>query len=426
LKKVLIITYYWPPVSSPGVQRWLKFSKYLRSFDIEPIILTVDNPVAPSTDQSLMDDVPRGTKVHSTAGWEPTAVFNRLVGKKGNTTAVGLGDIQDTTSPIKRLAKYLRSNVFVPDAKLGWYYSARNKAVQMTKQYNIQTIITTGPPHTAHLIGRYVKKQDSSVRWVADFRDPWTGLYYEQYLKRSTRSKKKNEGLEQAVLQESDVVITVSSGLKRSFEKSASIIEVLPNGFDSADLPAVPAIKNSTCTIAYTGNLKATQHIPSFWIALRTVADELPISMTIVGNVADSVLQSITEYKLTDVVTIKPFVPHQEAIAEMMKADILWLPIPQAIGNESIVTGKIFEYLASRTPILSIGPLDGDAAAILHNCDRESMFQYDDEAGMTSYLRQKVTEWKAAGKVEKHQSDKHMIYERKALTADLADIILQS
>lgn len=413
-------------MSSPGVQRWLKFAKYLREFKIEPVILTVQNAAAPATDQSLMNDVPNDIKVFRTAAWEPTAVFNSLVGKKGNSAAVGLGDIHDTTSPVKRLAKYLRSNVFIPDAKIGWYYAARRKALQIVKSNKIETIITTGPPHTAHLIGRYIKKKQPAVKWMADFRDPWTGLYYEKYLTRSASSKRKNEKLEEAVLRESDLVITVSSGLKRSFEQSAYKIEVMPNGFDSADLPEVEHTKSDKCTIAYTGNLKATQHIPAFWNALREVANELPIAMTIVGNVADSILEAIDEYGLSEVVSIKPFVPHRQAVTEMMQADLLWLPIPQAAGNESIVTGKIFEYLASRTPILSVGPKDGDAATILDSCGRDSMFMYDDKAGMTDYLRQKVTQWSTAGHVKKHISNEHMIYERRELTSSLANLIMQT
>lgn len=426
MKKVLVITYYWPPVSSPGVQRWLKFAKYLREFEIEPIILTVKNAAAPSIDESLMHDVPDGLQVYRTAAWEPTALFNRLVGKKGGSTAVGLGDIQQADTTVKRVAKYLRSNVFIPDAKVGWYYAARGTALDIVNKERIDTIITTGPPHTAHLIGRYVKKKSPSTRWISDFRDPWTGLYYEKYLSRSAKSQKRNADLEQAVLSESDHVITVSAGMKRAFEHTAQHIEVIPNGYDIADIPTGIIPANKACTLLYTGNLKATQHIPAFWRAVRNVSLEQPLSMTIIGNVADNILATIIECQLSDVVTIKPFLPHREAVTEMMKADLLWLPIPQASGNRSIITGKIFEYLASRTPIFSVGPTDGDAAKILRQCDRDQILAYDDEQSMTTYLREKIIQWRADGEVPKHQNDKHMMYERKKLTSSLADLIMQT
>lgn len=429
MKKVLIITYYWPPASSPGVQRWLKFVKYLSEFDIEPIVLTVDNASVPAVDETLLEDVPAGLKVVFSKALEPISLYNALVGKKGNTAEVGLGDIKETKSPIKKLAKYLRSNVFIPDAKIGWYYNVRKKAVDLVNSEQIDTIITTGPPHTTHLIGNYVK-QKTGVKWIVDFRDPWTGIFYEKYLSRSERSKQKNKSLEQMVLANSDEIITVSNGLKQEFPSADEKITVIANGFDPADLPKYEPTKTKYFTLVYTGNLKANQNINGLWKAIESLCTNTDFRnyfrLELVGNVHAEIRETINKHGLTNIVEYKPFVQHKEAVKIMMYANMLWLPIPMSANNKLIITGKIFEYLAARTPILSIGPSDGDAAKILAACERDPIIDYDEVATIEKQIMTYFSQWKSNnGFSTKHEGDAHMVYARRSLTQRLANQIHQ-
>jgi len=207
MKKVLVITYYWPPASGPGVQRFLKFVKYFSSFGVHATILTVKNGSYPSVDASLLEDIPSEIITYKTKSIEPFAVYNMLRGKKGNSVEVGMGNIKNTTSLFGKISRYIRSNFFIPDARVGWNSYATKEAIRICKSDAIDTIITTGPPHSTHLIGMYLKKHVDGIKWIADLRDPWTSIYYEKYLKRSDKSATRNQELENRVLSMADQIV---------------------------------------------------------------------------------------------------------------------------------------------------------------------------------------------------------------------------
>lgn len=428
MSQPLIITYYWPPDASPGVQRWLKFAKYLSRKGCPPAILTVSNAVAPAQDPTLAEDVPDDVEVYYTKSLEPITAYNLLRGKRGNTIEVGMGEIKNPKGPIKKLAKYLRSNVFIPDAKIGWYFWARRKALKLARQLNTQSLVTTGPPHTTHLIGEYIKTHRPSVKWIVDLRDPWTGLYYEQYLDRSARSQAKNAKLEQRILQNCDQIIVVSEGMKADFEAFADKITVIPNGFDPDDIPAYSPESSEYFELVYTGNLKVNQDITALWKAIKELRSAQHFAkyfrLVLVGNKSQNVLDSIHEYGLVDMLKSKPYVKHSEAVAIMQRANMLYLPIPQSAGNAKIITGKIFEYLASRTPILAIGPREGNAAQILQECGRPQMLEYDDVAGIKEAISKAFEKWRSTGGASpKVEDNGHMAYARGTLTDQLKQLL---
>ncbi|MFW6249360.1 MAG: glycosyltransferase, partial [Bacteroidota bacterium] len=359
-KKVLIITYYWPPASSPGVYRFLKFARYLREFGWEPIILTVKKGSYPSYDYTLLNEIPEDLTVYQTSTIEPFAIYNKLTGKKGKSVPVGIHYDPKEKGTLKKMIFYIRANYFIPDARKGWAYFAKRKAKKIIQKERVDAIITTGPPHSTHLTGLYLKKH-FDIPWIADFRDPWTNIYYNHLFPRTKKTKKKDYLLETKILTKADCITVVSKGMYNEFSSRAKRIEILPNGFDKKDMPQKKDIKTREFIMSYIGNFKHNQNIENLWKALDELKNENEqfqkfFKLQITGNVHDDTIESIKKYKLTGIVHFENHVPHHIAVQKMVKSNLLLFIIPQAINNHAIITGKLFEYIASRTPILSIGP----------------------------------------------------------------------
>ncbi|MEM9546098.1 MAG: glycosyltransferase [Bacteroidota bacterium] len=427
-KKVLIVTYYWPPSSGPGVQRWLKFVKYLSRLGYTPIIFTVKKASVPNLDHSLENDIPGNTIVHKTRAYEPDELYYFLSGNKNKKPEVGLAELKNVDSPIKKLAKFARSNVFIPDAKIGWYYGNRKKLLKLVRKEGIQTVITTGPPHTTHLFGDYLKRKNS-IKWLVDFRDPWTGLYYEQLLSRTKRSQQINRDLERRVLENADQVIVVSKGVKEEFKDFEHKIEIIYNGYDEDDLLGLSPDSSEKFELTYTGNFKANQDVEELWKAIAELSKENSqfknnFVVRLVGNINVTVKESIKYNGMEHMVSYEQFVPHLEALALMIRSSLLLLPIPKAENNKLILTGKIFEYMASCSRILSIGPIGGDADIILRDCQRAPMIDYEDKEMLKQRLLKEFTSWYEGNKAAiKHLSTNHKKYSREALTHQLAKYI---
>jgi len=382
MKKALIITYYWPPASGPGVQRFLKFVKYFSSFGVHPTILTVKNGSYSSEDPSLLDDVPMEVTTYKTKAIEPFAVYNMLRGKKGKSVEVGMGNIKGTTSLFGKFAKYVRSNFFIPDARVGWNGYATKEAIKICKSDGIDTIITT-----------------------------------------------RNQQLEDEVLASADHIVVVSQGMKEEFEDRAKSISTIPNGYDEADIKTGSTSISKKFVIAYTGNFKQNQNITSFWEAINELCKENKhfnehFALRLTGVVNKEIKAAITANDLDRHVEYEDFVPHDIAVQKMINSNLLYLPIPEAENNKLILTGKIFEYMASHTPILSVGPTDGNAAYILDNCKRGSMLAYSDKEGIKTKIREEYTHWKDHGGMSrKEESEGYRKYERKSLTKFYAELI---
>lgn len=430
-EKILIITYYWPPASGPGVQRFLKFAKFLIRNGYDPIILTVKNGGYPSIDESLLNDVPENMKVFKTKTIEPFTIYNALRGKKGKSVEVGMGNIKDPNSGFKKFANYIRSNYFIPDARVGWNKFAYKKAKKIIEEYNIKTVLTTSPPHSTQLIGLKLKKK-LSVNWVADLRDPWTTIAYEKYLNRSKRSENKNQKYEEQVVKLCDMLLVVSEGMKEEFSSkySTTNISVIPNGFDKEDLPsAINSNSSEFFKLCYVGNFKISQNITGLWEALKELDQEIEefsslFRLSITGNLNQTIKENIVLNKIEHLLEENPFVKHHEAVKVMFNANTLLLPIPQAENNKLILTGKIFEYLASQNPILGIGPSDGNASKILQKCDRNIMFEYEDSSGIKAFLKKQFNYWKEHQKVSfKHQDKNYLQYSREELAKKLAGVL---
>lgn len=435
VRKVLVITYYWPPSGGSGVQRWLKFVKYFRDFGIEPIVLTVDPSFAtfPNFDYTLINEIPQGIEIHKTIARSPFGLYSMI--RKKEVPKVGFSG-EKKAGFIEKIMRFVRGNFFIPDARIGWNKFALEKARELIKTNNIDCVITTSPPHSSQLIGLALKKE-FNIKWIADLRDPWTEIYYNKELYRTTFAKKKDFRLEQMCLQKADKIVVVSPDIKRLFAANRieilEKIRVIPNGYDEDDFLKVKSeeltekiemesakLKTEFSTdkvISYVGNLGEQYPVNGFLEAFSEVLKkDSNWKLQFVGNCHSGVKTIIQKLNISNSVTFIPYVNHIDAIEYMYKAKILLLIIPEIENNKGILTGKLFEYLATGNPILNIGPKDGDAAAILTENAISVTLNWNESEKMVEFIlnsnRKMDTNWR---------SDK---FSRRNLTKEMAELIL--
>lgn len=421
-KKVIIFTYYWPPAGGVAVQRFLKFSKFLPEFGWEPIIITVDNGSYPYLDESLVKEISPLLRVYRTKTFEPFEFYNLLRGKKGKSLPVVSVGSHNKKSFFQTISEYVRANFFIPDARKGWVSYAVKQAEEILKNEKVDAIVTTGPPHSAHLIGLQLKEK-FGVKWLADFRDPWTGIFYNNFLPRTEATKQKDKALETKVLQTTDVVTVISPGMKKEFESRAQKIEVVSNGYDEEDFSnAEVGMQNAEVfTIRYVGNLMASQNLENLWRAVSSlVTRHSSLRLEFIGRVDDVVKKSISENGLDSIVSYLDFVDHRKAIQLMQEASMLLFAIPDVKDNEVILTGKLFEYLASTSEMISFGPVQGNAAEILSATGRKKMIAYNDADETQKQLLSALNYFEQTKTVFKYSDTKHQVYSRRNQTSILA------
>lgn len=418
-EKVLIITYYWPPSGGAGVQRWLKFTKYLPSSGWIPVVLTVKPEYAayPFRDTSLYGEIPVDVEVHRTKALNFFALYNRDQSKIPHA-----GFASGTEKGLKSaVSRFIRGNFFIPDPRRGWNRFAFRKACELIRTQNITHIITTSPPHSTQLIGLRLKRRFSHLKWIADLRDPWTDIYYYDMFKPSLLAKWADREMEKNVLTKADTIITVgqtlASILGSKAEKIAQKIHVLPNGFDEEDFEGVIPITPDEFTITYVGTLSPLYPVNGLIEAVREISvDGKPVSFKFVGTVSEPV-QKLFPDGAGNHPQFIPYCEHPEAVRHMMESTLLLLIVPDHPSNKSILTGKIFEYMATEKPILLLGPADGDAAQLLVKCGYQGIFGYDDVQGIRAFIR-KVAEERPV-----KRSGHHLEYSRRALSVKLGDLL---
>lgn len=380
MKKVLIITYYWPPSGGAGVQRWLKFSKYLPKFGWQPIVLTVDEEYAsyPVSDDSHNKDVGE-TIVYKTKSKEILQTYARLFGK--DKLPQGGGANSNNNSFKSKVERFVRGNFFLPDPRRGWNKYAYAKAVDIIKKYNIDTVVTTSPPHSTQLIGLKLK-QKLGVQWIADFRDPWTSIFHYNEMYPTPLAKYFDKKQEKRVLLNADKIITVGDSLKEELQKISRRkegFEVIHNGFDSDDFVEVDrAVSNENLHMVYTGTMADSYGPEIFFDSLNELKKNIEFQVDFYGSISSNIQMYAKDLNLSSNVNFNQTISHSESISKIQKADILLLIIPNSKTEKSILTGKLFEYLAAKKPILCIGPKDGDAAKIIEETNSGETFDRED------------------------------------------------
>lgn len=424
MQKVLILTYYWPPSGGPGVQRWLKFAGYLPEFGYQPYVVTVDPAQAtyPVADDSLVEQVHKKVKVFLTPTLEPYSIYRKISGRK-QVPYSGFSN-ESSSGIFTKFSRFVRGNLFVPDARKGWNAYALKEARRLIIEHEINIVITTSPPHSTQLVGLQLKKEFPSIKWIADLRDPWTDIFYYKKMLHLPLVRDYDLRLEKKVLTQADWVVSVSSFIKDLFickvpNQNKDKFQVITNGYDEPDFTQVVGFPpNDIFTISYVGTLSEAYDIWGMIRAIDSLEDILPkpVHLHFTGSLSDVWREAL--YALSPQIwSTEGHVSHRVALERMRKSHILLLIIPKIEQNKGIVTGKIFEYIASEKPILGIGPVDGDAASILKTTRSGKMFDYHDITGMIGFIKSVLSD-------SKHFPDKEAIksYSRKKLTEKLVGL----
>jgi hypothetical protein len=428
LKKVLIITYYWPPSGGAGVQRWLKFVKYLREFGWEPVVYTPENPEAPAIDHSLEKDIPEGISIVKTKIREPYSLYKKVTGQKSEDK-IKTGFLSEKKKPslAENMSVWIRGNLFIPDARKFWIKPSVKFLTKYLKDHPVDALVSTGPPHSMHMIAMGIKKK-LNLPWLADFRDPWTNIDFYDQLKLTKRADRKHHALEKQVLTEADVVCVVSPGMTEDFRaKVKREYTIIPNGYDAADLQAgVNVPKSEKFTLSHIGSLTRTRNAGNLWLVLAELVKEdekfaEDLEIRNVGKMDYHVGEMIEKAGLKKYLVSVDYLPHEQVIEEQKKASLLLLLINNTPNAKMILTGKLFEYLISETPVVCIGPPDGDAANILKQTNCGEVFDFSDRTSLKSYIIEAYHKFKA----EKLASGCAGVeqYERHKLTEKMADVL---
>lgn len=442
LKRILIISYYWPPTGGSGVQRWVKFAKYLPSFGWQPVVYTPSNPERLAVDESLLKEVPPEAEIITAPIREPYAIYKKFSGKGGKAQVNPLNSQKKSLK--QKLAVWVRGNFFVPDPRVGWVEPSVRFLAAYLKEHPVDVVVTTGPPQSMHLIGKGLKEA-TGVRWIADFRDPWTEIFYFKHMGLWPLAKRRHRKLEQEVLDGCDAVISVTPLVQKDFQaKTTTPVHLITNGYDESDFPPVepalaepplsPVPASETCagstaapfTLVHTGLFASDGNPLKLWDTLKALCESdegfrKALKIKLIGKVDPEICAAIATRGLQDNLSNEGYLPHDRTVQQQRTADILLLPLRQEPEYRKVFPGKIFEYLASRRPVLGIGQEDGAAATLLRETGAGRMFDWDKEEELREFIE---SEWKKHldGVQAPLRSDIEQ-YSRKALTAKLTGIL---
>ena len=424
MKKVLIITYYWPPSGGSGVQRWLKFVKYFEEYGITPVVYTVDNPEYAIVDETLNSDIPNGVEVLKQPIWEPYNIAKFLSKKKSNNASMGF--LTKKKSIGAKITNYIRANYFIPDARMFWV----KPSVKFLKHYlatnHVDAIVSSGPPHSLHLIALELKKE-LGIPWLSDFRDPWTDIDYLHQLPLSQKSIRKHDRLEKEVLHNSDAVVVVGETMRQSYLSENKNTIVITNGYDQGLSESVSKVKrDKKFSITHIGLMNEDRNPSALWKVLsqlctdnREFSDVLTIRL--IGKVSELVLSEIEKYGLSDNFELIEYLPHEEVLEYQKNSQVLLLALNNVDSAKGIITGKIFEYLISKRPIVAIAPVDGDLAKIIQETKSGDVVDFDDAVSLKEVIKKHYLAYQSDSL--EVNSENVSQYHRKQLTEKMAQVL---
>ena len=431
-KKVLIITYYWPPSGGSGVQRWLKFVKYLHTLDCEPIVFTPENPSFAIRDESLVRDIPEGVEVIKFPIWEPYDVFfkiwNRVSKKKKENKPSDLVSGQKR-SLLEKFSIWVRGNVFIPDPKIFWVRPSVKFLGRYIAEHGITNVITTGPPHSVHLIGYNLKKRHPSLNWIADFRDPWSGWRFLESMNITKIAWAIYKRLELKVLGVADQVITTTPSYARQFEALLPRrIEVLTNGFDDDDFRSLRYQRPEKFLIRHIGSVSIECNPRPFMEALKQLLPQQPvmfenIRIEFIGEVNHDFVHYVSQDPYLEKITVfTGTISHEQLLGQYGASSVLLLVLHGYKDAEACIPGKLFEYIATGLPVLGIGP-PGDAADLLMRTHCGVMVDALDSEKMKSVVLQHYHAWALHQNGVHAVNDAAKVYSRKAITTSLIALL---
>lgn len=423
MKRALIVTYYWPPAGGPGVQRWLKFVKYFKEFGVEPIVYIPENPNYPLVDENFSAEIPSNVEIIKHPIKEPYRFAKFFSKKKTKQMSSGIIPKKDSTA-IEKLMLYVRGNFFIPDARVGWVKPSVKYLSDYLENNDVDVVITTGPPHSLHLIGKQLKKE-LNVKWIADFRDPWTTIHYHKSLRLNKTSEKKHKALEAAVLNTADVVTVTSPTTKKEFEEITNKpIEVITNGFDITE--EVNYNRDLKFSISHIGSLLSERNPKNLWYILAEICKKntsfkKDLELKFAGAVSDEVKESLSEFNLDENSKFLGYVSHFEALKLQNESQVLLLVEINSAETRAIIPGKLFEYLAAKRPIIALGPYKSDIEAIVDETKSGRFFDYSEDKELKNEILRLYKQYKTGDlQVASEGVDR---FSRKQLTKQMSALI---
>jgi glycosyltransferase involved in cell wall biosynthesis len=425
MKKVVIITYYWPPMGGGGVQRWLKTTKYLRDYGWEPIIFTTQNGEASVVDEGALKQIPKGIETIKVPIWEPFGLYKKLTGKKKGEKLTPGTVSEREASFTQKLSVWIRGNFFIPDARMFWIKPASTALNEYLKNNKVAAIVSTGPPHTTHMIALKVLEQNK-IPWLADFRDPWTNIDFYDQLKLTNWADKKHKRLERAVLEKANQVVTVSWSWAADFKRiSDRMPMVITNGYDPEDFVDAGSLPlDHKFTITHAGSLNDDRNPHSLWKALAILSKELvafdaDLEIKFIGQVAAVAIKDLGNSGLAKNLNLIANLPHEEVVVELMKSQLLLLPLNDTPNIDGVVPGKLYEYMGAKRPIICIGKPTGDAAKIIIETNAGCISDFNDEETLVNQIKTYYQAYKTGRlKVDSKGYEK---YSRKILAGQIAE-----
>ena len=429
-KKILIITYYWPPAGGPGVQRWLKFVKYLPDLGWTPTVFIPENPSYPIVDETLEKEVSEYLAIIKTKIWEPYQLAE-IFGKDNKKFKAGQFDVGKNQSWKSKLSIWVRGNFFIPDARVFWVKPSGEYLKKYLKENQFDAFVTTGPPHSMHLIGLELKKEFPHLKWIADFRDPWTEISYYKHLKLTKSADQKHRNLERKVFETADITLATSFSDAENFRKKGANAFCITNGFDENTNLRIRESENlkiekSKFTLSYIGVLEQLRNPEVLWKVLNELISENAVfkndfQLKFVGRIDDKILNEIEQTSLNNLVNNLGYLSHSAANVEMANSDLLLITNFPDDLSKGIIPGKIFEYLATGKQIISFGPKESDVKKILEETNAGKHFSYDYETELKVFLLEKFEEWKSG--ISNSQTQNIEQFSRKNLTKKLTELL---
>ena len=348
------MVYYWPPSGGSGVQRWLFLANYFAAKGMDVTVYVPNNPRIAQRDDALRQKVHQGITEIKVDGWEPMQHSSKPIGE----------NLGEKRGVVKRFMLWVRANFFIPDARVYWAKAATQVFLKQHKQKPIDLIITSGPPHSLHIIGMQAKQQ-TGMLWIADFRDPWTGFFQNRSLPLSKKAKQKHKQLEQKVLQHADRVVVTAPSLKSDFKTHNPNIAVLTNGYEQL----LPTVTAAATGMVYAGSLKAQQNPTVLWQAIASLiksnaAFSEAFSLDVYGKVATSIKAEVKSLGIDTHVRFLGYQPKEVVDAQLTNAKALLLLGINMPMTANVIHGKLFEYMAAQRPVLGIGPKPSDMQAL--------------------------------------------------------------
>ncbi len=426
-RKVIIITYYWPPSGGSPVLRWLKFVKYLHEFNWDATIYTPKNPEPQAIDETLLKEVPENVTLLKKKIREPYFLFKKLLGKpKGKSLATAFISDNNKKSWLNELSVWIRGNFFIPDARKFWIKPSVRYLTKYLNENPHDVIVSTGPPHSMHLIAQKVKNK-IGIAWLADFRDPWTRIDYYNQLKLTRFADLKHRQLEQKVLSEADVIITVSPTMSSEFQSVTDTpVHTITNGFDFLPELNPEDIPSDNFTLMHAGSMPESRNPEILWKVLADMVTDIPelerkLKIELIGRVDHAIIRSIKNHGLEKKLKTIEHLPNEEVIRQMSRASVLLLVINRTENAPGILTSKIFEYFSAKRPVLAFGPVDGDAGKLVRTVNAGEILDYNDLEGTRKYLTESFNNF-LKGKLSVDTRN-IVTYSRKNLTASLARLL---